>query len=450
MESKNPNQSFHWQVHADAAALVAHLIDEVSQHLPALTRLKQLMLDHTGTRLMDWIDHFFFGVDPTLQGQLEACGFESVPEEEGVWRHAGGLFPDVLMKQASVAGLALKVESVDDFLFSHAITALVEGEPDSQLRRCVVWEKGRWQCVVVERHGYGGYEPQRIDMRMLGQSVVHGVQLKRVRRIYDDVNAAFDELDALVDASTADIGCDWTCDLFFAAERAYWQSRNHAARIQKARQDALGLGWANHDHHTYRSSREHFARLIGLLEKMGFVCRERFYGGAEAGWGAQVLEQTGTGIVVFADVDMSPEEVMGDFAHEGLPQNDDLGTVGLWCKLHGEAIFEAGMHHLECQFDYRAAVKQLAVFGIETMSPFTDLPHLKQAFTKGQRWPIRTSKIKAALDAGAIDQQQADRFRQEGAIGSHLEILERNGGYKGFNQSGISEIIRQTDPRGDA
>ena len=57
----------------------------------------------------------------------------------------------------------------------------------------------------------------------------------------------------------------------------------------------------------------------------------------------------------------------------------------------------------------------------------------------------------AALDArakaGRITAEQADRFRREGAIGSHMEILERNDGYKGFNQTGISEIITRTDPR---
>jgi hypothetical protein len=34
-----------------------------------------------------------------------------------------------------------------------------------------------------------------------------------------------------------------------------------------------------------------------------------------------------------------------------------------------------------------------------------------------------------------------------GAIGSHLENLERNDGYKGFNQTGVSDIIARTDPR---
>ena len=51
------------------------------------------------------------------------------------------------------------------------------------------------------------------------------------------------------------------------------------------------------------------------------------------------------------------------------------------------------------------------------------------------------------LRAGAITLDEADRFRRFGAIGSHLEILERNEGYKGFNRAGINEIIRDTDPR---
>ena len=34
-----------------------------------------------------------------------------------------------------------------------------------------------------------------------------------------------------------------------------------------------------------------------------------------------------------------------------------------------------------------------------------------------------------------------------GAIGSHLENLERRNGYKGFNQKGVSDIIERTDPR---
>jgi hypothetical protein len=48
---------------------------------------------------------------------------------------------------------------------------------------------------------------------------------------------------------------------------------------------------------------------------------------------------------------------------------------------------------------------------------------------------------------GLISAEDAERFRTSGALGSHLEILQRDEGYKGFNQSGIDEIILKTDPR---
>jgi hypothetical protein len=105
------------------------------------------------------------------------------------------------------------------------------------------------------------------------------------------------------------------------------------------------------------------------------------------------------------------------------------------------------MHHLECQFDFDAARAQLAKDGIETMAPFTDFPYLRQAFTKGEIFPVDPRRIERLQKSGRITADQADRFRREGAIGSHMEILERNDGYKGFNQTGISEIITRTDPR---
>ncbi len=213
------------------------------------------------------------------------------------------------------------------------------------------------------------------------------------------------------------------------------------------RQDRLGLGWANHDHHTYRSSRAAFSQLISILELLGFQCRERFYAGREAGWGAQVIEQPTCGITIFADVDLAPDEVLQDFAHEPLEPQASLGTVGLWCALHGEAFLDAGMHHLECQFSFEQARDQLAEQGVDTMKPFTELPYLRQAFTKGQRWPVSEVNIQNALAHGWITADQATAFREQGAIGSHLELLERQDGYKGFNQHGISDIITATDPR---
>ena len=61
-----------------------------------------------------------------------------------------------------------------------------------------------------------------------------------------------------------------------------------------------------------------------------------------------------------------------------------------------------------------------------------------------QAAPYRDRKIFVEIQ---ITADQADDFRKKGAVGSHLEILERNEGYKGFNQTGVSKIIAKTDPR---
>ena len=81
------------------------------------------------------------------------------------------------------------------------------------------------------------------------------------------------------------------------------------------------------------------------------------------------------------------------------------------------------------------------------MSKFTDFPFLKQAFTKGEVWPVAELRLQTAQQRGSLTHEQIERFRIQGAIGSHLEILQRDDGYKGFNQTGISQIIRGTDPR---
>ena len=114
--------------------------------------------------------------------------------------------------------------------------------------------------------------------------------------------------------------------------------------------------------------------------------------GAQAGWGAQILEQPVEGIVAFCDVDLQPEETEIDFSRQVLPPSPKLGTIGLWVGLHGESFLDAGMHHLECRCDHELLRQQLAGAGVNTMAPFSDLPFLKQAFTEGERWPVRRDR----------------------------------------------------------
>ncbi len=448
---------FTWAVQPAAARWVSRTLAALAQHNPVIDCLGRVLREQTGTRLVDWVDHLAIdGADGNAINREPAeVGYVVEPNGDvAAWRHPLGMFPPVIV-DAGRAGLAIRCESIDDCLA--ALPAALElgrigddeaiGTRGGPFRQASLSTQGGAGLWIVERHGYQAFTAPEVDTDQIAAAGRHLQAFRARDRAAVAVENGFQTASRLFSAAARELGTAWACDLFFQAEREYWQSRNHAGRAQYERQNRLGLGWANHDHHTYRSSRAAFPQLIATLEQMGFQCRERFYAGREAGWGAQVLEQPDCRIVIFADVDLLPEEVAGDFAHEPLPERDKLGTVGLWCELHGEAFLEAGMHHLECQFDFDAARAQLAAAGIETMAPFTDFPFLRQAFTKGEMWPVKPRRIERLVDQDRIAAEQADRFRREGALGSHLEILERNDGYKGFNQTGVSEIITRTDPR---
>jgi hypothetical protein len=442
-------REFSWQPQPRAADFIEGLFAAFCEQSSDAQRFARRLREETGTRLIDWTDHLGLPPQKGMDPRLEEAGFAR--SEEGpraVWAHPGGLFPRIVVDDQAARRLVLRVESVSDFLIAQGLgDTPIEGPPLGQMRKARVAKQTGAEMWVVERHGFAGWEVPQWQAATVNSILGHQEAFRLRKRRFGQAEDGFEHALGLVRAAVADVGTGWASDLFFAAERDYWTRRNRAARWQKARQDLLGLGWGNHDHHTYRSSRGHFAPLIRILETLGLACRERFYAGREAGWGAQVLEQEESGVVVFADVDLGPAEVVEDFAHQPLPPCAEFGTVGLWCLLHGEALLQSGMHHLESRFDFEAARQQLQHAGAAVLKPFTDLPYLKQAFTEGELWPIEAERLEAALAAQAITPAEAEHFRQSGALGSHLEILQRDQGYKGFNQAGINAIIRDTDPR---
>ena len=233
-----------------------------------------LLLERTGTRLVDWVDHLALPPDQQWQGRLQETGFvpHRQPHEAGwddalVWKHPAGLFPAIVIHDQPVWRLALKVEAVADFLAAGRLgsAAAVEGVAAGPFRRARVSREssGRLggprvtECWAVERHGYRGWNVPEVPPETLAAAFFHGQAFRNRRRSFAHAEDGFDETAALIGHALADLGPGWAADLFFAAERDYWTGRNRAGQVQKARQDALGLGWGNHDHHTYRSSRRH-------------------------------------------------------------------------------------------------------------------------------------------------------------------------------------------------
>ncbi|HTQ08014.1 MAG TPA: hypothetical protein VMI54_29375 [Polyangiaceae bacterium] len=440
----------------EASALVLGLLDECRRRLPGV-RLYAERLLAVGARLADAVDLVSVHADGELRRELAERGFAAVPHPDGaasgreLFEHPGALLPLVELRRDDALRIYARVDSLVDFLEAAPVTVLgaVEGAPSALVRRVLVdrgdgaelWvaERRAERTLVAARDAGGGPGSAAIERHL---------EAFRLRpRPLDDPAAGFEVALELARAARAELGDALACEVFFDAERRFYARKNHAARVQKARQDALGLGWFNRDHHTYRSSRRFFGALVRVLEALGLRCRERFYAGRDAGWGAQVMDHPATGLCVFADVDLTPEEIAGDFAHEALESRPEVGTVGLWCELHGEAFLAAGMHHLECQFDIEAVSAALRAAGVGVMPRFSDFTHLKQAFTQGEVWRVGAERLARAEREGFVSEEQAARLAREGALGSHFEVLERNAGYKGFNQEGINRIILATDPR---
>jgi hypothetical protein len=454
---------FDWKRWPETEQFVGRLIGSALAGNPFASELASRMRAETGTRFEDWVDHLVVTDQEGLRRRLRGLGYlaRESPYAVGVpvFSHPGAVFPRIAVAGGpgpEVREVAIKVESVAAFARAHDLGPELLGDPLGPYR--VVRVRGtETTFAAVERRGYTGFEPYPGELaregRMRPQAARDALAARELwqarRRRFDDDAEGFDVTEATLARVIERAGStDLACHLVFEVERDYWQSRNRAGRFQKERQDRLGLGWANHDHHTFRCSRRFFPRVIRMFESLGFALRERFHAGEHAGWGAQVLEHPTTGIVIFADLDLAPDEAERDFSHEVLPDLPRPNTVGLWVGLHGESILEAGMHHLEAQFDFEALRDGLkAEAGIEVMKPFSDFPFLRQAFTAGQRWPVARHRADRCLALGWIDAEQHAKFLRDGAIGSHLEDLQRREGYKGFNQQAVSAIIAATDPR---
>ena len=447
------SQAFDWPVANAAEQFLRQRVALFLERNAFARQLADRMRAETATDLFEWVDHLVLA--PGEEAALHEAGFVpdplgATPDGEMVYEHPRATLPRVILrrsKEQCPSVVALRPESVADFMACHNVAGEPEGDPFSRYRRILVAEENGTQLEAVERRAYRGFVSAPLQRDELAKIIKARELWRTRRRLYasdaEGIQAAHQTLDRVLDL----VGRDLACRLFFEAERAYWQSRNRAGRMQKHRQDRLGLGWGNHDHHTFRCSREHFVDMVEFLLKLGFAKRERYYAGTEAGWGAQVAEQPVTNIVVFADVDLMPEETELDFSTQRLPLAPRLGTVGLWVGLHGESPLEAGMHHLEARFDFDFLRAQFKESGVNTMSPFSDFPFLRQAFTEGERWPVRRERAERLLSDGLITREQAEQFIRKGALGSHLENLQRHGGFKGFNQKSVSVVIAATDPR---
>jgi len=449
--SDNQRLTTTWTPWPDAQSVVDDAVEVVKARSPWLRQFERALHAQTGEQLVRRIDHLALPAGQWAN-RLGEAGFviDRADKPETAATHAQAYVPKIYLCDDDSARCALAIDSLEGFIAGYPgadASWAIEGAADAPLRRCRVAAESSIELWIVQRCGSAHWPS---DDRTEAARAAARQHLETFRtRSRDETHLAdrFSELRQLIEHTVQDLGQPWTAALFARAEREHWLAQTPSAQRQARRQDAWGLGWAHHDHHTYRCSRRWFAETVAVLELLGLAPRESFHAGNEAGWGAQVLEHPLVPFVVFSDVDLAPTELAGDFAHTGLAPADSLGTVGLWCGLHGESMFGAGLHHLAIHVDFDALSTMLEDDGIEVMPPFADIATLRQAFTVASPRPVAPKRLRRLVADSLIAVEQAELFEREGALGSHIELIERRQAYKGFHQQGVSVIIARTDPR---
>ncbi|HEX8947538.1 MAG TPA: hypothetical protein VF790_01180 [Dissulfurispiraceae bacterium] len=448
-------KGFYWEQHAEAEKMCLDILYDFKRENSVIARFEEKLIRHTSSLLLDCVDHLIVRDSARIREKLAELGFERQPgAAREAFRHQGALLPGIVLAGPSPVtgpGVAVRVESIADFLQANRFRAEIEGSPKSPYRRALVGTEGGISLLAVERRASSDYEPL-YPRDAYVEGYLKAVEMWKNRPRAGEVSGkdetvVFKEIFRIADYLAARLGPNVAAHIVCRCERRYWLSRNLAGRVQQSRQDTLGIGWPNHDHYTFRSSRHNFFRLVNLFSKLGFQNRERFYAGEEAGWGAQIMENYAAGLTLFLDVDLAPGEAGTDFSRQELQERDRLGTVGLWCALHGDSILDAGLHHLAARFDSPRLIEDMTLHGIEFMAPFSNFPYLKQAFSVAERWEVDPARVEALVGRNLITDEQGERFVSRGAVGSHLEDIERREGYKGFNKKNVSSIIRETDPR---
>jgi len=444
---------FVWKCEPKAENLVLSILNEGLKLNPFIQNLSHDLEKRTSTRLFDWLDHVAITSNETLEKDLSESGFvhQDATSHYRVFHHPGAKLPRIVLKDQEGASnsieIAASVESIADFNMVRGLSCRIEGSLLSGYRRCYIVTENNVSFLAIERRGTLTLEPTHYDSSYSEKYLLAQEKWQtRLRGLLDE-DEMMQQTIRIADQLVALVGENVAAWIVLDIERKYWQAKNMAGKLQKNRQDSLGFGWANHDHHTFRSSRKHFSQLVRLFEMLGFHCRERYYAGEEAGWGAQVMENPISNLVLFLDVDLDKSEIKVDFAHQPLPEINEYGTIGLWTALHGDSILKAGMHHLEAQFMFEELTSDLHHLGVGMMDPFSSFPFLKQAFTAGEIWHVDSKRINQLYEEGKITIEMRDKFIAHGAVGSHLENLQRREGYKGFNQKNVSVIIKKTDPR---
>lgn len=410
----------------DAAAFVRGALQQALELVPAARNFQQQLLDTCAVRFSDLVDSI--GIrDATA---LPAMGWRR--SGPGVWTHPRLALPDVLERDKPC--IAFRVEDLEHLLNMLGLETPVEGQAFGPFRRARVFAASDVSFDAVERNGSNTHEALYLPERRIRRALIHQQLFRTRRREFRSAEKGMAETRRLVSAAVADLGPNWACDLFLRAEREHWMRWCTAGLIQFRRQKRAGIGWSNIDHYTYLASREQAHEAMQMLLELGFQLDTTLN---VDGWASQVVRQPVLGAVVTIDLDLGANE---EFPAQSLPPLLWHGCAGLWVSLHGEGLLEGGLHHVACLLDRSAFPRLAKGDGVSFIPPVSDRHEFFQQMTLADQRAIGPRRIDRLEQHELITGRQAEHFRLHGGLAAHLECVERNDGFSGFDTPATAPV----------
>ena len=348
---KNSNQAI--EEHAGAIEqFVYHTIRKCVEKSPFLSNFESKLLEETSCNIEHFVDSIEIGRDDLIESELKEGSYELV-DAHFLFRsfaHKKNLLPQIIVKDLDTPyiSLSLKVDSIAAFCRQNCIKAHIEGEESGLLRKALIERQSGLFLYLVERKSL-----EEVSLHLLkNEDVVQYFQCKeewntRARRISsrEDEEDALHEVLFLVEKLTQKLGAKRAASLILSEEMAYFQGKNKAAMIQGARQFGLGLGWKNLHSLTFRTSRRNYTQTLRFIEMVGFQKEGFSFYGNQTGVGQKSFYHPHLGLHATVEVDMTDKEAHRHEKLHTLKEWAHLGEIGLWCRLNGESLLEAGCSH---------------------------------------------------------------------------------------------------------
>ena len=226
-------EDFDWETHPDLDKFINERVEAFLFNHKFSKKLSERMLEETSTRFVDWIDHVSIPESEVKASKLTNLGLVEMPGVQArpgvkVFKHPRSYLFPVLLNEGKETLVALKPESIDEFLQVLGTGIVPEGEPFSAIRWATIQKEGNFTLAAVERRGYDGFVEQDASDVQVYLDILTKLYCRK--RFFNTDKEGMQYTVKLIGDSVKRLRSARVADAFFRAERAYWQKRNRSQR----------------------------------------------------------------------------------------------------------------------------------------------------------------------------------------------------------------------------